>query len=143
MSDGLMSIAEWKEEKERRARLLEGLDDSGREAMEAEWRKGDQEKSTVVIEKAKEIAAEEAKEIAAIAAEMKRHRYEYKVVRIERDSRLDSTVSKEAETTINTYAQEGWRLHTYSQVALSSGSMGPIVGNPLTNALHLVFERER
>jgi len=135
MSDGLMSAAEWKEEKERRARLLEGLDDSGREAMEAEWRKGDQEKGTVVIEKAKEIAA--------IAAEKKRHRYEYKVVRIKRDGRSDSTVSEEAETTINTYAQEGWRLHTYSQVALSSGAMGPISSNPLTNALHLVFERER
>jgi hypothetical protein len=39
MSDGLMSAAEWKAEKERRARQAEGLDGAALEAMEDEWEK--------------------------------------------------------------------------------------------------------
>lgn len=127
MSDGLMSAAEWKAEKERRARLLEGLDSAGQAAMEEEWRTA---------------ALEAAKEDAAATAEKRRHRYEYDIVKIERDQRSDATVIEEAEAVINRYAREGWRLHTYSQLALSRGAAAPLA-TPFSNVLHLVFEREK
>lgn len=135
MSDGLMSAAEWKAEKERRARLLEGLDSTARQAMEEEWKNSDQERSSAAIEVAKEDAA--------AAAEKRRHRYEYDVVKIERDQRSDAAVVAEADAVINRYAQEGWRLHTYSQLALSRGAAAPIASTPFSNVLHLVFEREK
>jgi len=73
----------------------------------------------------------------------RKHRYEYEVVKIERDLRSDVMVAQEASSVINSYAQEGWRLHTYSQVALSWGALSPLSSQQLTNVLHLVFERER
>ena len=68
--------------------------------------------------------------------------YEYKVVKIRRDGRGDESVVANATSVINEHAREGWRLHTYSQVALGTGAMAPIASVPLTNVLHLVFERE-
>lgn len=68
--------------------------------------------------------------------------YEYKVVKIKRDGKGDESVVENATSVINDYARQGWKLHTYSQVALGTGAMAPIASVPLTNVLHLVFERE-
>jgi DnaJ-class molecular chaperone len=67
-----------------------------------------------------------------------RHRYEYKVERIERNLVTDRAVVQNAEDTINRYARDGWRLHSYSQESLIDGVM-----RGGSNVLHLVFERER
>jgi hypothetical protein len=95
----------------------------------------DQERISASIEKAKLAAA--------AAAERKRLRYEYSVVKIRRDERRDDAVVAEAEEVINSHARDGWRLHTYSQLALSNGSLAPLKSTQFSNVLHLVFEREK
>lgn len=125
MSDGLMSAAEWKAEKERRARILEGLDDAGKQAMEEEWKRSGSATTQSVL-----------------AAKAENKRFEYGIIKIERDERLDTEVVEEAMNTLNHYAQDGWRLHTYSQAVLDRGSLGAALGPRWSNVLHLVIERE-
>jgi hypothetical protein len=90
----------------------------------------------------KVIEEREARSQAEAEARDAKHRYEYEVVNMR--------CGEDATPVINAYAQEGWRLHTYSQTALDGGGFmagwmkafgGP--GLALVNILTLVFERDR
>lgn len=96
---------------------------------------------TILIEEERENWGEQKKVEERVIDS--RYRYEYEVVKIERDNRYDTAVVEEAQRVIEKYARQGWKLHTYSQVALSTGAAMPIASVPFSNVLHLVFERER
>lgn len=133
---GLMNADEWKKEKERRQSILAGLSDEEKATQLAEWERESEEKSRALAGNVPHRGEEKVSEL--------KHRYDYAVVSIERDGKFDSVVVQEAHELINEWALNGWRLHTYSQMALGAGGFARgFSGQQLTNVLHLVFERER
>ena len=96
-----------------------------------------------------ELTESEKKELTIEPADERKstnalHRYEYEVVAIDRDGRMDTAVIRNAYEVINKYSAKGWRLHTYSQAGLGAGGFAKgFAGKDMVNVLHLVFERER
>jgi hypothetical protein len=135
---GLMNADEWRKEKERRQKVLDGLSIEGKKEKQAEW-----EREALDAAETERKGKEQQEKIARKAkAESTSRRYDYAVARMPRDGKNDGAFAMEAQAVINKYAADGWRLHTYSQMALGSGAMAPISSSPFTNVLHLVFERE-